>query len=148
MDELGQRPQAQALYRELIAYYQKQLGADHPQTMRQQINLASSLLLEKRASEVLALLEPMLEVVQKRNLKVMESTVRRYIGRALVMQHRYPQAEEQLLAAYQLADTNKEARKRVQIVEYLVKLYEEWPKPDEAQRWRATTVPVDKNSEK
>jgi serine/threonine protein kinase len=137
LDGLKRHSEAESLYRQVIAFYEAQLGPDHPRTLIQKNNLAACLISQTRGPEAIALLEPLLAQVQQRKLGFLETAVRRHLGRALMLASRYPEAQEQLLAAYSIADSRDEQHKKSQISSSLAALYEAWPdgRP-------ATTSPV------
>jgi serine/threonine protein kinase len=136
LDGLKQHDQAQALFRQVIAFYETQFGSDHNRTLVMRSNLAASLISVGRGAEALAILEPVLGQVQRRNMGFMEAAVHRHIGRALTLEKRFAEAETHLLKAHQLAEARKETRKLEQTSEALADLYEAWQKPGEARRWR------------
>jgi tetratricopeptide (TPR) repeat protein len=66
------------------------------------------------------------------------------LGGCLVALTRYAEAEPLMLTSYEALLKDEQVQPRVlrEAHERLVKLYEAWDKPDEAQEWRAKGVPV------
>ncbi|CAN5503821.1 hypothetical protein BH09PLA1_BH09PLA1_11360 [soil metagenome] len=127
---------AQALYRVVIDAFARQAGDDNPKTLMARSNLALCLVNQGRGPDAIAILEPVLHTVTEKNLGFMEARLRRTFGRALLLEKKYPEAERELLLAYQLSDAHHEARNMSQVSESLALLYDALNRPDDAKVWR------------
>jgi hypothetical protein len=112
------------------------MGPDNPKTLMAQSNLALSFVNEGRGTEAIAILEPTLKTIADRKLGFMESRVRRNLGRAFLVEKNYPEAERELLQAYQLAESRHEARNMSQVAESLAMLYDALHRPNDSSLWR------------
>jgi eukaryotic-like serine/threonine-protein kinase len=145
---LGQLSEAESLYSQLMELHPRVLGETHLRTLLLLNNLASLHLSQGRGPEAVALLD--LVVRQARaslpvgaggaggtgNTQLPLFLASRGIANAA--QARYPEAETDLLEAHALVGDGADGvRQRIWIIQTLVRLYEEWDRPEEAQAWRA-----------
>ncbi|MBC8106876.1 MAG: tetratricopeptide repeat protein [Anaerolineae bacterium] len=137
LDGLKRHAEAQALYGEVIDAFTKHSGSDSPRTLAVRCNLGLSLVNEGRGAEAVAILEPVLKAVVEEKLGSMEASVRRNLARALLLQKNYPDAERELLAAYTISESNKEAKNMSQIAGLLATIYTTLHRDDDAKIWKA-----------
>jgi tetratricopeptide (TPR) repeat protein len=139
-------PEAEPLLREALRGQRKALGAAHP-GLAATLGLLGWVLTERgQAQEAESLLRECLEIFQRALPQDAWQTAnaRSWLGRCLLAQKKYAEAEALLLEGYQGLTRApgtppgrvEEARDR------LVKFYEEWGKPKEAQAWKTKPDPV------
>jgi len=93
---------------------------------------------EKASRECLKLLEKLPAESARRNAPLIHVA----LGASLLGQKRYPEAQSELLLGYggmKPPGAHPIAiirRQQVEVLDWLVQLYEEWGKPDEAAKWR------------
>jgi len=135
---------AEAAFRRSVAIREASLGARHRNTLNTNANLAAALVLGDKAADAEALARYVVGLEEAIGLDdaVFVGSARRTWGQALTALGRYPEAEEQLLAAYEIQDEELgPGQMHTQsTVRALVKLYEAWNRAGEAATWKALDV--------
>lgn len=129
---------AEPLYREALAIWRKTLPADH-------LNIAivldelSSTIMQKSPSEAESLTRESLAIRQAKlppnDQHVLTCTAN--LGESLAGQGKFEEAEPLLLKAYDGLRTHRDKLPKKEVVLRLVRLYEQWNRPEEAAKWRA-----------
>jgi tetratricopeptide (TPR) repeat protein len=156
----GRYDQAAPLLKEAQAMCRKLLVEEGPQLASVLGMLGENLVAEKNYSVAEAHLRQCLEVWEKRLPHVGEFAVglgrqgaaceyafaRCLLGASLLGQKKYEDAEAQLKQGYgglalppeagEVGPTPFTKRRRVEALGWLVQLYDEWDKPDDAAKWR------------
>jgi serine/threonine protein kinase len=133
----------------VLAARRRVLGADHPDTLACQIELAVTHLQLKRYPEAEQSLRECLALLEKMPSRDRNTVFRTQVllGASLLGQKKYPEAELQLLdgsaglakrsqEADSADETSRARQYRTEALPWLVQLYDEWGKPDEAAKWR------------
>jgi len=136
-----QYQQAETLLERALAGQQLKLGPDHPDTLK---TIHDFGILRREQGELDEAQKRLMEALEARQAKLGRDhphtleTVHQ-LGILHVRQARYEDAERRLLEAYNGRETKlgPEHPHTVESLKQLVALYESWPKPDEAARWRA-----------
>jgi tetratricopeptide (TPR) repeat protein len=137
-------PDAEACARDSLRLIRSVLGADHPNVATAIITLAAILKKQGKLSEAEMTLR---EAIQPWSKEQREEPyfllLQNALGDVLIKQNRYPEAEEQLLQAFEglsQPESAKVAPTRVKpaadAAATLVKLYEAWGNPNQAAKWR------------
>jgi tetratricopeptide (TPR) repeat protein len=141
MQRLERLDEAEAFFGE-AAELHRRLHPEHPETANALVNLASVLVAAGKSDRA--------EPVAREALRVMGATTSGpadawreawagfMLGTALSGQGKFEEAEPLLLDGYarMSAIPTQPMRRRVEMHEKLVRLYERWGKPQEAQKWR------------
>ncbi len=139
----GKLEEAEPYYREALEGRRRVFGDDDPRTLASVANLGGLLNAQERYAESERLLRTNLSVFERALGEDHRRTAeaRSLLGAALAGLERHEEAEAILLAVHADLDETLPARRRAQglsaSIERLVRLYEAWGKPDEAQAWRA-----------
>ena len=139
----GRSEEAIVLHEQTLALLQAQLGADHPQTAGSMASLALSYLDAGRHAEAEKYARECLRIRQQ----TMPDDWRTYntmalLGRSLAGQKAFADAEPLLLEGYEgmiarAASIPAAGKIRItEALEAIIELYEDWEKPEEAERWR------------
>jgi tetratricopeptide (TPR) repeat protein len=144
--DAGQFPAAEELLRSLLERWSPRLPADHPDLAAYRSLLGDVLTCSGRAGAA----EPMLREALRSREQVLgkdhtlTAITRGYLGHCLAKLDRYAEAEPLLLAAWEtLARSPERAPHRLaDLKERLVRLYESWGKPAQAQHWRERALPT------
>jgi serine/threonine protein kinase len=139
----GMNPQAEALLLRGLAGRRRSLGGMHPLTLATMGNLGSLYVIEGRYAEA----DPLLREAAKGFEKAAGDDWGRYLvkaamGLSLAGQKQYEQAEPLLIDGYQKMMERKAAipiDEKFELAlagEGIVKLYQDWGKPEKANEWR------------
>ena len=143
-ESLGRWAEAESLLRESLARLQKAAKTDSPTLAGVLVALGRNLLEQSRMSEAEPLLQEAVTILEKVN----PDDWSRYnamslLGGALLGQGRSGEAESPVVAGYEGMKA-REARIGVpdrfrlrEAAERVVRLYEEWGKPEKATEWKA-----------
>jgi serine/threonine protein kinase len=139
----GRLPESIRLFEEVIPVCKTKLGPDHPDTAAIMGNLADAYLKFGQPAKAASMLREELAIQEKTQPDGWATfDTRSLLGGALLAQKEYADAEPLLLKGYQ-GMKEREARipapsrvRRIQALERLVRLYDEWGKKDEAAKWR------------
>jgi len=130
---------ADSLYQEALGIMHEQMPADHKELGVALRKYGDLLLQTNRPDEAVPLLRESLTIYQTAYPDTSHwiAITEDLLGRGLMAQAAYPEAEEHLLHAYehfkaQYGDTDEATQKSLT---HLVELYESWDKPDEAARY-------------
>nr|AIE90225.1 serine/threonine protein kinase [uncultured marine thaumarchaeote AD1000_01_F04] len=138
----GKHAEAEHYYRESLARCRRVLGDDHLNTKNTINGLAKALNAQKRYAESEQLLRAIIHSGSNNAGEVdwRVAQARSLLGAALAGQQRHQQAETHLLEGFTRLESSVPAGNRKkflsQAIERLVKLYDAWDKPNEAQEWR------------
>ncbi|MBV8808221.1 MAG: serine/threonine protein kinase, partial [Acidobacteriaceae bacterium] len=136
-------PQAEPLLAKLVDERRRMLGENDQRTLRSMHNLALLYLFEGKPKQC--------EMLIRETLKNRENSATRYtwrefnsqsvLGASLAAQKRFPEAESQLISAYQgmlEREASIPANDKPQLTragKWVVQLYTDWGKPDKAAEW-------------
>jgi tetratricopeptide (TPR) repeat protein len=141
LHEDGRRAEAEEMYREAFAMRRKLLPPLHPQMAESWVWYGKFRTEKNELAEA--------EVMAREGVNVREKTVRAgdwrlaearsLLGYNLVAQKRFAEAEPLLVEGHAIMAKQRGAgyRRTLQALERVVALYEQWPKPEEAARYRA-----------
>jgi hypothetical protein len=136
----GHVERAVALGGEALAVRRRVYSPGHPWIADAQMDLGRGLVLLKRFDDADAALSESISIFARSQpfLPHYPAWSKCWLGASLAGQRRYVEAEPHLLAAEKgLREARTTPRRHYrQAVEQLVKLYEDWGKPDQAARWR------------
>ena len=146
--------EAEIWRRKGLTVVKEKSGAESPAYAGELANLGANLLSQTKWTEAEAVLRESLAVInQKPTTTPAKSLTESLLGRALLGQKRFAEAERLLVAGYEglLAQEAKPPtpdRQRVaEAGERIVVLYEAWGRPEKATEWRAKLpVPGDASS--
>jgi serine/threonine protein kinase len=136
---------AAALYRELLLLDPKLRGVpnDHPERATALIQLGKVLLQIGRPAEAEPILRECLAIRTRQQPEDWPAfNARALLGEALLGQQKYAEAEPLLVQAYEGLKRREAHVPRTtlaplgEVLERIVRLYDEWGKPDEAAAWR------------
>ncbi len=134
----GRNEKAEPLFHQLLEFDRHRYGEEHSSTIGSMLNLASAWREMGKLDEAEALFTKALETA-KRVLPAgdrMIANCQSGYGVCLTKLEQFPEAQEQLLAAYErIKGTIGEGEQRT--LKRLVELYEAWGKAEEAEKWRA-----------
>jgi hypothetical protein len=139
----GQLGRAEPLNREVVEQSRKELGPEDVRTVGAMAQLSLNLLKQQKWADAEPLLRDILAIREKKLPgQWPTANAKSLLGGALLGQKKYAEAEPLLLAGYEgLAAKAKEIPPQGKnnvpdAAARLVRLYEEWNKPDEAAKWR------------
>lgn len=141
----GRLAEALPLFEETLARRRATRGSEHPQTLRS-INALARAYLTDHPERAEPLLREALAIHERKdpdNWRAFET--RALLGASLLGQKKYAEAEPELLRA----DEGLKAREAripaasrkivAETVDWIVRLYEAWGKPDRAAEWRSSS---------
>jgi serine/threonine protein kinase/Flp pilus assembly protein TadD len=135
-----QPDRAEPLLREALRLYRQAPSPDAYQTSTTLVLLGQALVARDQAAEA----EPHLQealAIRRRILgagDIMTANVESILGDCLRAQGRYAEAEPLLLHGYEVLAKSEEFPPRWRdAVDRLIRLYEAWPKPEQAATWRS-----------
>jgi eukaryotic-like serine/threonine-protein kinase len=145
LSDRGKLDEAEALYRQALAASRRVSGERHMDTLVTLNDLAVLLMDRQRPAEA----EPLLrEAVTGAEATLgpghwFTAAFRRNHGKSLTLLARYPEAERELLAAYESLKTSRgdSSRETQAAVRRLVALYEAWKRPAQAAAYKARLPP-------
>ncbi|MCH8149261.1 MAG: tetratricopeptide repeat protein, partial [Planctomycetes bacterium] len=137
----GKSSEAEALHRPLLESCRRVRGVEHPATLAVLKNLARDVADQGRLEEAEELFEELMATAARElppdhwHLGVFAA----YYGECLTKLERYVEAEQQLVGSSKLLKEalGGEHRYTVEVINFLVNLYEAWGKPEEAAEYRA-----------
>lgn len=142
-EDAGQLDEAQSLLEETVAGRKAILGRDHPDTLASMNSLATCQLSTGQVVEAERLAREILRVsVQLRPDHWSTFDAHCLLGSALASQQRFGEAEPLLLDGYQgliaseAVMSHPERRMIAHALRAIVRLYDDWDKPDQAEHWR------------
>jgi tetratricopeptide (TPR) repeat protein len=134
---------AEALYRGFLEQARRRLGTDDPRTAGAMAQLGLNLLRQNKHAEAEKTLRDCLAIREKREPDAWTTfNTRSMLGAALLGQKQYAGAEPLLRKGWEGMKQHEAmipppAMDRLtEALQRLVRLYDEWGKPDEAARWR------------
>jgi serine/threonine protein kinase/Flp pilus assembly protein TadD len=137
----AQYSEAEHLFKDVLEIRKRKLGTDDPFTLETLNDFGVLRREQQRYDEAESLIRQALEARQRElgpnHPACFESM--HELGVLYLRQARYEDAEPLLLEAYRGRQTKfgPEHRDTIESLQQLVTLYESWPKPDEADKWRA-----------
>jgi len=138
--DVNRSEEAESVGRRCLELRRRTLGDEHPETLEAMGLLARVYSKQGRYDEAEPLYTTILETQQRFKMQD-EKVLRQLVGLAdlYVEQARYGEAESLLLQQFQSRRTQfgPEHPHTIESLRELVNLYESWPKPDEAAKWRA-----------
>jgi tetratricopeptide (TPR) repeat protein len=142
-DDAGQLDKALPLYEQTLAKRKEKLGPDHLDTLATMNSLALAYQKNGDFAKAELALREILVIRQKKQPDTWTTFyTQSQLGASLVGQKRYAEAEPLLLAGYE-GIKQREAKiphqgkvRLAEALEWLVKLYDAWGKPDQAKEWR------------
>jgi serine/threonine protein kinase len=136
----GKLPEAEAIARKTLEVKTRVLGRDHAETVISQSSLATILCRQKKP-EGEAVFRNLLPIVDQPTFQSRYPPVwyRDRLGWCLGELGQYPESEKLLLASYDTiaGKFGPQHGWTRQVVAHLVRLYENWQKPEKAAVWRA-----------
>jgi eukaryotic-like serine/threonine-protein kinase len=145
--ELGRLSEAEASARESLAVGKRRLSDDHPALINSVYILATVLCEEDRPAEAVELSRELLTILEKKKPYAYQTAgIKSLVGNCLLRQTNYAQAEPLLLAGYEGLKREQASMSAYHkpwikhALERLVKLYEDWGKPDQAAEWKRALV--------
>ncbi|MCZ6836966.1 MAG: serine/threonine-protein kinase [Planctomycetota bacterium] len=147
LSRMGGYEAAVPLFRETLELDRKKLGADHPDAINTLFNLATTVDRmgdHEGAIELFREAIAWFEVAFPSEPHWQQAMAWSGLGSSLKELQRFEEAEQAYLKSYDLfINTLGEEHQRTQkLIELVVKLYEIWGRPDEANQWKAR-MPVD-----
>jgi serine/threonine protein kinase len=141
----GKLPEAEAIARKTLEIKTRVLGRDHAETVISQSSLATILCRQKKP-EGEAVFRSLFPIVDQPTFqsRYPATWYRDRLGWCLGELGQYPEGEKLLLASYdnfagKFGDRHAWTQ---QVVAHLVRLYDNWKKPEKAALWRAKTEKV------
>ncbi len=147
----GRYDEAESLFVDAVETARRKLGDDHMYTLRFANSMAEMYLVQGRYDEAeplcLKSLEAGRRVLGEDHPDVLTS--KHGLGMAYLGKSRYQEAESLLLEAFTGRSERLGLRlpRTVESLRGLVHLYDSWPKPDEAAKWRVRLSPYEVRSE-
>jgi tetratricopeptide (TPR) repeat protein len=142
----GQLDKAEPLLLKALEVRRRVLGEEHPNTLNSMNNLAvlyrDQGQFEKAEKLIVKTIEVRRRVQGEEHPEALKSMMN--LGSILVAKKAYAEAENQLISCQAAMEKNTNAAPvlRQLVVSNLVKLYDAWNKPDEAEKWRAKLSPA------
>jgi eukaryotic-like serine/threonine-protein kinase len=140
----GQFVRVEPLYRELLARARESFGAEDPRTVAELGLLNLSLLKQQKWSEAEPIGREFLTALEKKWPDAGGTFIARsQLGDSLLGQGRFDEAEPLIVSGYEGLKAREEtirpeARPRLaETAERVVRLYEQWGRPDKAAAWKA-----------
>jgi serine/threonine protein kinase len=152
-DQAKQPARSEPLYRQLVDQARQQFGAEHLQTADALHRLGGNLLNQNKWSDAEAVWRECLAIRHKKQPEAWYTcNARTALGRALVGQKKFAEAEPLLLKGYEGAKQHAAqmppAQRKAALssaVRGLIRLYENWGQPDQAAKWRTELEAIKKN---
>jgi serine/threonine protein kinase/tetratricopeptide (TPR) repeat protein len=143
-EQAGQLARAEPFHRENLALARKRFGAEDPRTATEMAALSNNLLRQEKYIPAEAVLRECLALCEKKHPDHWATfQARALLGKALLGQQKYAEAEPLLLQGYEgikqrAATIAAEVRTRclTRALQYLVELYDAWGDPDKAAPWQ------------
>ena len=143
LSKQGDHAQAEPLFRQALEASRRTLGEEHPGTLVPMHNLASILEKQGKADEAVLIYRDVVGLAEKvlppghLNTTLFHGT----LGNCLTSLQQYDEAEQHLLTAYHglQASLGKDNERTKAVQANLIRLYEAWGKPAQAEEHR--TVP-------
>jgi len=136
----GQPVEAEKLYREGLDSRRKKIGSDDPETLKSMARVAFSVQLQERYAEAVELWRECVVAADRipARDKGDKATYLANLGDCMVALGRLDDAEESLLESFTVfrSELGGDHEKTVTALDAIIKFYEAWEKPDEAESWR------------
>ncbi|MBO0697983.1 MAG: tetratricopeptide repeat protein, partial [Zavarzinella sp.] len=152
-EELGHLDEAERVRRQVLAVVERKRGADSADYAEELVRLASLLVQQRKPAAAESMLRQAMNLFARHPRASEELYARSLLGRALADQGQYADAEPLLKAAYRgMKNFTVEHPRQgtlprgwsVDTAARLVRLYEEWDRPAEADEWRKELAAVPK----
>ncbi len=135
---------AEPLYRELADYWKRNAGPDSLQYAGRLASLGVNLLNQNKAAEAETVLSECLAIRENKEPDIWTTfNTKSLLGGTYLVQKKYADAEPLLVQGYEGMKKHEakipeefKAPRLSEGLERLVKLFDEWGKPDEAAKWR------------
>jgi tetratricopeptide (TPR) repeat protein len=138
----GKHAQAEPLFRQALEAFRRSLGEKHPGTLVPMHNVASILEKQGKADEAVVIYRKVVALAEKVLPPGHLNTAlfRTALGNCLITLAEYEEAEQHLLAAYNVikASLGDDHPRTRDIRAKLVTLYDAWQKPTEAAKHRTS----------
>ena len=148
--DVNRYEEAELIGRRCLELCRRSLGDEHPETLEAMGLLARVYYKQGRYEEAEPLYKAILETQRRLGIQY-EKVLRQLVGLAdlYVEQARYGEAESLLLQQFQSRGKQfgPEHPHTLDSLRDLVHLYEAWPKPNEAAKWRAKLPPTETTEE-
>jgi serine/threonine protein kinase len=133
---------AEPYYKHLIEAERKKHGADSQIAAQAAYQFGRSLIRQKKFADAEPVLRDSLKVLEKGKSSGWTAGAKKLLGESLAGQKKYPEAEPLILAGYQgfkeLPPTPQNKQIVIDVLEFVVRFYDDWGKKVEAEKWRKT----------
>lgn len=131
---------AEPYQKRLIEAEQKKHGADSQIAAQAAYQYGRSLVRQKRFADAEPILGDCLKVFEKGKASGWSAGAKKLLGESLAGQKKYAEAEPLILAGYkgfkELPPTPQNKQIVIDVLESVVRFYDDWGKKDEADKWR------------